>query len=200
MAYNPDIHHRRTIRLQKYDYSSHGAYFITICAQGRQCQFGEIEDGALRLNDAGVMVAECWNKLPERFPNVTMDEYVVMPNHFHGIILLNDFARPPAVDVGGVCPHVNTPNGTAANSLSRVIQAFKSLTSVEYVRGVRDQNWLPFSGRLWQRNYYERVIRDYVELSGIGEYIKFNLVNWAMDDEPRKSSYPRKARNTRTKS
>lgn len=88
MTYNPDIHHRRSIRLREYDYSSNGAYFVTICAQGRACLFGDILDGEMRLNDAGRMVAEWWVKLPGKFPNVALDEYVVMPNHFHGIICI----------------------------------------------------------------------------------------------------------------
>ena len=90
MTYNPDIHHRHSIRLREYDYSATGAYFITICTQDRTCRFGEICEGAIVLNDAGLMVESAWNALPERYPGVELDAFVVMPNHFHGIIVLPD--------------------------------------------------------------------------------------------------------------
>src|SRR5476651_1516275 len=88
MKYNPEIHHRRSIRLREYDYSAAGAYFVTICAQGRECLFGDVVDGAMRLNAAGEIVRAAWNVLPERSPDIMMDEFVIMPNHFHGIICI----------------------------------------------------------------------------------------------------------------
>jgi REP element-mobilizing transposase RayT len=87
MSYNPEIHHRRSVRLREYDYSAAGAYFVTICVQGRECLFGEIADGTVRLNVAGQMIEQCWLQLPERFSQVEVDEYVIMPNHFHGSLL-----------------------------------------------------------------------------------------------------------------
>ncbi|MEW6570501.1 MAG: transposase [Nitrospirota bacterium] len=89
MPYNPEIHHRRSIRLKDYDYSQMGAYFVTICTKDRECLFGEISDSKMELNDAGVIVAEVWNDLQNRFP-VKLDEYVIMPNHVHGIIIVNN--------------------------------------------------------------------------------------------------------------
>ncbi|MBI5485023.1 MAG: hypothetical protein HY888_11260 [Deltaproteobacteria bacterium] len=88
--HNPDIHHRRSIRLQEYDYSVNGAYFVTICTHDREGLFGSICDGEMELNEAGRMVAEWWLKLSEQFSHVTADEYVIMPNHFHGIIVIAD--------------------------------------------------------------------------------------------------------------
>lgn len=94
--YNPEIHHRRTIRLKGYDYSTEGMYFVTACTQGYENLFGGITDNRMRLNDAGRMVEKVWLTLPERFPMVTMDEYVVMPNHFHGIIIIvNEIGSDP---------------------------------------------------------------------------------------------------------
>ncbi|GER93018.1 hypothetical protein A45J_0749 [hot springs metagenome] len=90
MAYNPDTHHRRSIRLKGYNYAQAGAYFITICTQGKMCLFGEIVDMEMRINDAGQMVVNEWKKLPEKFPNLTLDSFVVMPNHIHGIIVITD--------------------------------------------------------------------------------------------------------------
>ena len=87
MHFDPDIHHRRSIRLRNFDYSTAGAYFVTVCVQGRECLLGEVVDGQMRLNDAGKMVAQWWRRLPEKFPQVIVDEHVVMPNHFHGIVV-----------------------------------------------------------------------------------------------------------------
>ncbi len=94
MKYDADKHHRRSIRLREYDYSSTGANFVTICAQNRTCLFGAICDGIMQLNGAGQMVAGEWQDLVERFPGIDLDEYVVMPNHFHGILVINN---PPRV-------------------------------------------------------------------------------------------------------
>lgn len=88
MTYNPDIHHRHSIRLKGYDYSSGGAYFVTICTHGRECLFGRIVDDKMQVNDAGRMVENVWLELPGRFPDVVLDAFVVMPNHFHVILFI----------------------------------------------------------------------------------------------------------------
>ncbi|MCD4812266.1 hypothetical protein K8S19_01020 [bacterium] len=88
MKYNRTVYHRRSIRLPGYDYSSAGAYFVTICAQNRECFFGDIMDGKMNRNDAGNMIDKCWNELVSRFSGIELDEYVIMPNHFHGIIIV----------------------------------------------------------------------------------------------------------------
>ena len=121
MIYNPDIHHRRSIRLDGYDYSHAGAYFISIAAQGRLCLFGSVVDGELRLNDAGKMVRRVWDGMPDRFPFINMDEFVVMPNHVHGVI----FIRQPVPTTGA--PTMGAP------ALGDVVGAFKSVTTVEYL-------------------------------------------------------------------
>ena len=90
MHYNPTIHHRRSIRLKGYDYSQSGLYYVTICCQGRICRFGKIENGAMILNEFGQIAFDEWMKLPERYPNVFLDAFQIMPNHIHGIIVLND--------------------------------------------------------------------------------------------------------------
>jgi putative transposase len=90
MQYNPNIHHRRSIRLKGYDYSTSGAYFITICTRDRVCWFGEVVDGEMRLNELGQRVRSVWQTLPRHFLNLTLDEFVVMPNHIHRILVLND--------------------------------------------------------------------------------------------------------------
>ena len=92
MKYNPDIHHRRSIRLRNYDYSQAGAYFVTICTHHRECLFGEITNRAMRLNDAGKIAAQCWQDIPVHFSHAALDEWTVMPNHVHGIIVITDTA------------------------------------------------------------------------------------------------------------
>ncbi len=93
MTYNPDIHHRRSIRLKGYDYSQAGAYFVSICTNNRECLFGEITEGKMVLNEAGQMVADSWEWLAKQYDHVSLDECVVMPNHLHGIIVVNDGCR-----------------------------------------------------------------------------------------------------------
>ena len=86
VPYDPEVHHRRSIRLRGYDYAQAGAYFVTICVQGRACLFGEVADGTMRLDRCGEIVARCWNELPEHYPTIELDAFVIMPNHVHGII------------------------------------------------------------------------------------------------------------------
>ena len=90
----PDAHHRRSIRLKHYDYSQPGAYFVTICTHARACVFGDVVDGTMVLNDAGKMAAQCWRAIPEHFPHVALDVFVVMPNHVHGILFIRDGSEP----------------------------------------------------------------------------------------------------------
>jgi REP element-mobilizing transposase RayT len=193
MKFNPDIHHRRTIRLKEYDYASVGAYFVTICTQNREILFGDIHDGEMVLNDAGRMVADLWLRLPEKYPEIVLGEFVIMPNHFHGIIFItetyihefnkgNIVGAPlaaPAFDVQK-CNNGPENNGAASSAptLGKIMRAFKSMSAIEINR-ILDCKGRP----LWQRNYYERIIRDDQELVGIREYIHFNPANWADDEE-----------------
>jgi len=181
------VHHRLSLRLKGYDYAQAGAYFVTICTQKRASAFGCVDDGDVRLNDAGRMVRAVWETLPDRFPGMELDAFVVMPNHMHGIIVIpgrgesgirpDDSRQPDSGD------HKDRPCGTMAGSLGRIIQAFKSTTTHEYVMGVRRRGWVPFHGRLWQRNYYDHVIRNERKLDKIREYIATNPLRWALDRE-----------------
>jgi len=346
MPYDPNRHHRRSIRLKGYDYSQAGAYFITICTQDRACLFGKVVNGEMRLNDAGRMVLAEWNMLPERFPHVVLDAFVVMPNHVHGIVVITNpatddtattaptivgtglvpvpntgtmgavpnagtmGAAPDAGTMGaapnagamGAAPNAGTmgaapddgtmgavpdagtmgaaPNagtmgaapdartmGAAPNAgtmgaapddgamgaapdtgmmgaapndgmmgaapdagattrvaptavtivgtglvpvpddgativgtglvpvpddgattrvaptVGDIVGAFKSRVTVEYIRGVKTSGWPPFRGRLWQRNYYEHIIRNERALNAIRQYIIENPRRWQMDRE-----------------
>ena len=171
---------------------------MTIVAQGRACLFGEVAGEQMRLNEAGGMVQEvCWG-LSQRFPGVEMGCFVVMPNHVHGIIVLHEPVG--ASLVGAQCEdngdighdraiRDNEPIGNnrattrVAPTLGGVVGAFKSLTTVEYVRGVRARGRTPFLGRLWQRNYYEHIVRDDKSLGRIEQYILDNPANWSLDQE-----------------
>ena len=160
---------RRSLRLRGYDYRRAGAYFVTICAQDQACLFGNVVDECMSLNDAGHMLARLWNDIPARFADVEIDTFVVMPNHMHGIIVLPDAAN-------GVTTRV-------APALGEVVAAFKSDTTVHYIRGVKTRAWPAFRRRLWQRNYYEHVVRDEKALDRIRRYIDENPARWAFDDE-----------------
>jgi len=136
----------------------------------------------MRLNDAGRMVGKWWAELNHKFPNVRTDEYIIMPNHFHGIIII----------VGAdlrVCPdnksgaHANQRGAHAGAPLPEIVQWFKTMITNEYIRGVKRSGWPPFRGRLWQRNYYEHIIRDEDALNRIRQYIANNPLGWHLDRE-----------------
>lgn len=168
MKFNSARHHRRSIRLKGYDYKQPGAYFVTICAQDRECLFGDIVEGTLRLNDAGHMVQTTWDGLPTHYPGVGIDAFVVMPNHAHGIIVLNnDF-------VGAGLKPARTP--MKRHGLPEIVRAFKTFSS-RHINQWRGTPGVP----VWQRNYYEHVIRKESELDRVREYISANPARWDED-------------------
>ena len=175
MTHDPEIHRRRSIRLGGYDYSSAGAYFITVVVQGGLCLFGEVVDGETCLSGAGEMVRRVWEGMPDRFPHVVMDAFVVMPNHVHGVVFLGQAAATTDAFTG--------ETGGDVPTLGDVVRVFKSVTTVEYGRGVRGLGWERFEKRLWQRNYYERVVRNGSEMRAVREYIVNNPRNWELDRE-----------------
>jgi putative transposase len=187
MTFNPDIHHRRSIRLRDYDYSRTGAYFVTICTSNRECLFGNIHDNKIDLNDAGRMIEEWWEKLPDKFPTIDKDASVIMPNHFHGIVAIVGAAPCGRPTSGRTSPVSNQipqghPQG-GPTALGNILDWFKTMTTNAYIRGVEQYRWQPFPGKLWQRNYYEHIIRDENDLNSIREYIITNPARWADDEE-----------------
>lgn len=171
--HNPRKYNRRSIRLKRYDYSQKGAYFVTVCTRDKECVFGEIIDGEMRLNGTGDMVRRWWCELKNKFENVELDEHVVMPNHFHGIIII----------VGAdlrVCPSMGKRIGLP---LHRMVQWFKTMTTNEYIRAIKQSLSVPNNKRLWQRNYYEHIVRNEEDLNEIREYIITNPLKWATDSE-----------------
>lgn len=172
MTYNPDIHHRRSIRLREYDYSSFGGYFITTCVQNRECLFGNVVDDVMLLNDAGRLVESVWKSLPERIPSIELDAFVVMPNHVHFIVTIG----VPGEDDGAA--KENRATQGCAPTLAQVVGAFKSIAAAQ-VNGLLSRTGQP----LWQRNYYERVVRNEAELNGFRDYIIHNPLKWEDDTE-----------------
>jgi REP element-mobilizing transposase RayT len=202
--------HRRSIRLRGYDYTRAGAYFLTMCVHDRAHLFGDVDAGAMGLNDAGAMVERWWSKLNEKFPSIETDAFVIMPNHVHGIIVLSDDhdvtvgadprVRPMHNDDHDVTtaervvsgrgghkgPPLRAPGHVAERASGRVavgtvVQWFKTMTTNEYIRGVKTSKWPPFDGRVWQRDYWERIVRDADELRRIRRYIANNPRRWWRD-------------------
>ena len=163
------------MRLAEFDYSQAGAYFVTIVAQDRKPLFGQIADGEMVLNEVGRMVEEVWDELPEHFSNVELSEFVVMPNHIHGIIIITVEAThaSPQRSVPSIMPR-----GPIPGSLGAIIGSFKS-AATKRVHGFTNYK----EGRLWQRNYYEHVIRNERDYQAIFDYILANPANWEKDEE-----------------
>lgn len=188
MKYNPEKHHRRSIRLKGYDYSQAGLYFITICTQDRACLFGDIRRGEptcspeMVLNDAGMMIEKWYAELENKFPGIRCHEMITMPNHFHCIIEIVGAVMGTDVEADRrVRPGNMGEGGHADPPLSAIVQWFKTMTTNEYIRGVKTLNWTPFHGKLWQRNYWEHIIRNEQSLLTIAEYILNNPKSWEND-------------------
>ena len=226
MNYNPNIHHRHSIRLQGYDYSQAGLYFITICCENMVCRFGTIEKEVMLLNDAGKIADECWLNIPIHFPNAILHPHIVMPNHIHGIIEVGvENILPNKMDVGvenllpspayyraedflskraeNFLPLQPEPQSKVQNkfqnmiprSIGSIVKGFKIGVSKWFRQNdvgaenflpdkmdVRAQNFVPLPIKsIWQRNYYEHIIRDGESYQKIADYIVCNPSKWNED-------------------
>jgi putative transposase len=202
--FDPKIHHRRSIRLKEYDYAQAGGYYITIVAWQRKCLFGEVVNGDVRLNKYGKIIETCWQEIANHFQNVELGAFIVMPNHFHGIIYIverrgavpaprnrqteNNFEELQKIknrelnapensnlstNRGGETPPLRRP------TLGQMMAYFK-------YQSTKRMNVLSNTGvitKLWQRNYYEHIIRDEQDLQNKTEYIQANPLLWEQDDE-----------------
>jgi REP element-mobilizing transposase RayT len=163
MAFDKTRHHRRSIRWHRWNYAGQGTYFITTCSRNREHLFGRIEDGSMILSQIGQMIENTWLNLPSRFPSVDLDEFQVMPNHFHGILALRGEDDVP---------------------LGNVMKVFKSLAFRAHYDFLKDTGTLQFTeARIWQRNYWDHVVRDEQDLQKCRNYILNNPANWQGDDE-----------------
>ena len=184
MKYNPQKHHRRSIRLKEYDYSQPGAYFITMVTHQRACLFGNIVHGEMQLSPMGQIAEEHWRLIPEHFPHVELGAYVVMPNHVHGIIIIhpNGLAAnsPPAVRARHASPRQNPlpqpPNGVKPRSIGAIVGSYKSAVTKRIGRELNATG-------IWQRNYHEHIIRNEGAYNRIHAYIESNPANWNTDGE-----------------
>ncbi len=261
MAYNPNIHHRKSIRFKGYDYSQNGLYFITVCCQNMVCLFGDIVgsplvgaqntdvqntcaqniEAKMVLNDAGKMIEAQWLALTNRFSNIILHELVVMPNHFHGIIEIShdidiqnsedsaadiDILNPQDSAAAVRAPLVGAPIKSPSNdaifpsndwkipndfdnkieegrpqgyapthntnnpkTIGDILDAFKSITTVKYINGVKNLDWQPFNGKMWHRNYYDNIIRNHTSYQNISNYIINNPLKWYEDKFYQKPKY-----------
>ena len=191
--------HRRSIRLKEYDYSQSGEYFVTICTHNHECILGEIINGEMRLNEIGKIVNEEWLRTANIRPDIQLDSYVIMPNHIHGIIVLNEGRSTLRSDipVGANChsPQKKTQNNptnnrayidtplqnmfqSPSNTAGAIVRGFKSATT-KRINEIRGTPRMPF----WQRNYYDHIIRSDKELDNIREYISNNVLKWAFEKD-----------------
>ena len=201
--YNPELHRRRSVRLESYDYRAAGAYFVTICSFQRQCLFGEVVEGGMMLNAVGSAVVTCWQNIPGHFSNVEIDTFVVMPNHFHAVLHITDstvgakqaVSASPGSEGDGVGENGNSvkggnkgeagesfasplrPQGTQRGSLGAIVQNFKSV-STRKINVLRDNPGCP----VWHRSYYEHVVRNERELEHLRRYIRENPLKWELDE------------------
>ncbi len=190
-------HHRRSIRLRDYDYTQAGAYFITLCTHQRLPLFGTVIDGEMQINDWGKVVQACWDEIPAHYPMIERDAFVVMPNHVHGILVIERDDRvavgaqyiaplpPTTQSAPNLRPSVSasqppkrgaTANNVIPNSLGSIVRIFKAAVT-------RLLNRLPDAPDhpIWQRNYYEHIIRNEEALINIRAYIARNPAKWAQD-------------------
>ena len=175
MTYNPKKHKRKSFRLKEYDYTQEGLYFVTICCKNRTHFYGEIINHEMVLNDAGKMILKWYYELENKFPDIKCGTMTIMPNHFHCIIQNTGSVRKkPNKQNPLLSEHIGSP-------LHRVVQWFKTMTTNEYIRNVKSNNWKRFDGKLWQRNYWEHIIRNEKSHHKISEYIKSNPKNWTND-------------------
>lgn len=212
MYYNPQKYHRRSIRLQGYDYSQEGLYFITLCCQDRAHLFGKIVDGAMIFNDAGLQAQKCWQDIPNHFPNAVLHEYIIMPNHIHGII---EFVGANQYSPNNNSPNNDSPNNDSPNQKfsdnGNDVENNDKTKDLELVNGTKNFSPLPNATwrspsktigsvirgfkigvtkwmrnnttvvNVWQRNYYDHIIRNEKDYDRISEYIKNNPILWKED-------------------
>ncbi|MBX3064640.1 MAG: transposase [Anaerolineae bacterium] len=181
---DPDRYHRHSTRLEGYDYSNKGAYFMTICTHLREELFGSISDGTVQLTEIGQLVFDCWLTLPDHHP-VELDEFIVMPNHFHAILVITNHVGAGRASLSSsyipfprAQPDTTILRNAPSGTLGSIIGSFKSVATKQINR-LRNTPGFP----VWQRSFYEHIIRDEIALNRIRQYIIDNPTNWDTDSE-----------------
>lgn len=174
-----DLKQRKLQRLKEYDYGQNGAYFITICTQDRLSLFASIENGKLELNHSGKMVFDKFIEIPKYYPTIVIDNFVVMPNHLHGIVMIHNERTTQNTrttqDTG------TTQGSFPTVTLSDCIQRFKTLTTKLYIDEVKKGNYPCFDKKIWQKSFHGHIIRNEHEYQEINEYIETNPLKWEED-------------------
>ena len=173
---NKSIKLRKSIRLADFDYSWAGYYFVTVVSDQHKSIFGKIDDGKVELFPAGTIVEEIWNEIPLHFPYVETDAHNMMPNHFHGIIIIQDIVGD-IVEARHASP-LQVNFNIKPQPLGTVVGSFKSAVT----KRVHDSG-LYLKEKIWQRNYHEHIIRDEIDYQKVQEYIEANPINWSLDEE-----------------
>jgi putative transposase len=185
MKINPAMHHRQTTRLRHWDYSWGWWYYVTICVKEKRCDFGHVENDAIVLSNLGKTAKEFWIQIPLHHDGVELDDYVVMPNHLHGILILNDDSRRdlqlnvPATERSQLFNSKKEAMAALSpkkGSLSVIVRTFKAAVTM-WARGNRYQNFA------WQARFYEHIIRNDADLTRIRTYIANNPLRWSLDEE-----------------
>ncbi len=179
MKYNPAIHHCRSIRLKGHDYSSAGAYFVTLVLQHRLRLFGAINENGMQLSSTGAIARQCWEDIPIHFPYVALDEFVIMPDHMHGIIVIRQDDDNHCRGLINQAPtnHISTNQSdwmlmkNPKRTLGKIVRWYKARAA----KMIHDSGENMFQ---WQRNYYEHIIRNEHELLAIQKYILNNPAQW----------------------
>jgi putative transposase len=168
--YNPSIHNRKSSRLKNYDYSQPGLYFLTICCHERECLFGHIQDSKLILNEGGKIAQECWLNIPDHFPDAILHEFIIMPNHIHGIIelkVIQDTSSGKKTNLNPIAP-------PASKSISSIVRGYK-IGVTKWFRSNTDIH------TVWQSGFHDHIIRTEQSYQIIAEYITHNPEKWAKD-------------------
>jgi REP element-mobilizing transposase RayT len=197
MSYNPKLHHRRSIRLRGYDYSQQGAYFITLCLQNRRHLFGRVHNKTMLLSAMGQIAHQHWVQLTERWPHLELGEFQVMPNHFHGVLIVGvpvgvplagtqtpdaDPAGEPLAGSQERAPARGAPTAaTGAPTIGEIIGAYKSLVATDCLKLFKKEYPGKQLGKFWQRDYWEHIIRDQRAFDNISRYIVQNPAKWDED-------------------
>ena len=192
VRYDPERHHRQSVRLDGYDYRNAGVYFVTVCSHQRECLFGAIVGGEMVANAFGEAVIACWHAISDHFADVTLDAFILMPNHLHGIVILPQsidsvgarHASPSPASPSKSAVESSPPTGAPARSLGALIGSFKAAMT----RRINQNRETP-APPVWQRNYYERIVRNERVLEVTRCYILLNPLHWPHDDD-NPANYP----------
>ena len=172
---------RKINRLKNYDYSHNGYYFVTICTKNHEHFFGEVENVTMQLNEFGKIAKKCWLEIPEHFPDIILDEFIIMPNHVHGIIIIENNNTGNK----NFCSLQEIPwQTTLSKSLSSIIRGFKiGVTKCARRSNTGNKNFCSLPERIWQKSFYDHIVRNEKSLFYIREYIQNNPVKWLLEKE-----------------